>query len=249
MSRIELSVENGQETGAVHMAAGAVFHWRRGHWHRLSGPDSKSTRLPHALSRKLAQLKTEGNLHEGPPGYFRIQRTTATALFDDCESPLMRLAALRNADGTAYLDEALVAAGERMRRDFETSGLSQRTTATYAEGTGVRSWPAADNATARLTDAALAARQRLHKAMDAVGPELSGILLDVCCLAAGLEQAEMRLELPRRAGKAVLLLALTRLARHYGLKARLHHKGPADIGHWALGDFRPVIAQRAEHPT
>jgi Domain of unknown function (DUF6456) len=81
----------------------------------------------------------------------------------------------------------------------------------------------------------------LHRALDAVGPELSGILLYVCCLAGGLEQAEMRLNLPRRAGKAVLQLALTRLARHYGFKASLRHEGPGRIGHWAVGDFRPGV--------
>ena len=42
-------------------------------------------------------------------------------------------------------------------------------------------------------------------------------LVEVCCLAAGIEQAERMLELPQRSGKAVLALALTALARHYGL--------------------------------
>jgi hypothetical protein len=69
----------------------------------------------------------------------------------------------------------------------------------------------------------------------------------VCCMASGLEQAEMRLELPRRAGKAVLLLALTRLARHYGLKSRMKHQGPSDIGHWALADFKPLILPQELH--
>ena len=55
------------------------------------------------------------------------------------------------------------------------------------------------------------------KALEAVGPELASMLAQVCCLSAGLEQAERLLNLPQRSGKAVLGLALTALARHYGL--------------------------------
>ena len=59
----------------------------------------------------------------------------------------------------------------------------------------------------------------------------------MCCLSAGLEQAERLLNLPQRSGKAVLGLGLTALARHYGLlRADARQTG---VTHWGLGDYRP----------
>ena len=228
----------------------AAFFWRKGRWYISPAKAGRTKLLSQGMGRTLARLKSGGKLSEGPPGCFRLRPGAVGSVIDDFESPLLRLASARNADGTPYLDDALIAAGERMRRDFEASGLSQRVTVVYGEaaGSGGRHWQSSDNATARLTDAALAARQRLHAAMDAVGPELSGILFDICCMASGLEQAELRLELPRRAGKAVLLLALTRLARHYGLKSHMKHGGPSNIGHWALADFKPLILPQQSAP-
>jgi hypothetical protein len=76
--------------------------------------------------------------------------------------------------------------------------------------------------------------------MEAVGPELGGILAQVCCLSAGLEQAERLLNLPQRSGKAVLGLALTALARHYGLLASTRRPG---VMQWGLADYRPAIPE------
>jgi hypothetical protein len=163
--------------------------------------------------------------------------------FDPGESPLLRLATRPEKGGRPYLDAEQFAAGEKLRRDFEMSGLAQRVTTSYAMAgsSGGRHWQMSDNIIEHLTENMLAARFRLHRALDAVGPELSGILYHVCCLAGGIEQAELHLDLPRRSGKAVLALALNRLARHYGIKQMLRHKGPLEIGKWALADYRPEI--------
>jgi hypothetical protein len=86
----------------------------------------------------------------------------------------------------------------------------------------------------------VAARERVYRALEAVGSELGGILLDVCCFETGLETAEQAAGWPQRAAKVVLQLALTSLARHYGLIAP--ERSPfARLRHWGDEDYRPTI--------
>ena len=159
------------------------------------------------------------------------------------ESPLCRLYLRKNSAGKTYIDGKQFLAGERLRQDYERAHMAQRVTGAYAEsaGSGGRHWQMSDNAVAKLSDNAIAARQRLHHAFADVVPELSGILYQVCCIAAGFEQAELILALPQRSGKAVLALALTRLARHYGLIKTRTPKPADEISHWAIDDYRPAI--------
>jgi Domain of unknown function (DUF6456) len=166
------------------------------------------------------------------------------------ESPLLRLFTGKATGGKAYIDLNQFKAGERLRSDFERAHFGQRTTAAYSEssGSGGRYWQQSDNAVEKLNVNAIAARQNLQKAFVAVGPELSGILYQVCCVASGFEQAERILALPARSGKAVLALGLTRLARHYGYIK--NHAPPKDaaITKWALDDYRPIITPLAHQP-
>lgn len=159
------------------------------------------------------------------------------------ESPLLRLATRPEPNGKPYLDGEQFAAGELLRRDFDWALLSPKVTSTYARAvdSGGRYWQISDNAVVRLSDRAIAARERVFGAFDAVGPELSGIVYHVCCLAGGIEAAERHLTLPRRAGKAVLSLALTRLARHYGIKKTMRQAKSGQMGHWSAADARPTI--------
>ena len=161
--------------------------------------------------------------------------TAATQLFNEAESPLTWLRARRGKDGKPLISEAQYLAGERLRRDFERAMLARRTTLNWElAGAGSRTAGAA----AELSDGAIAARQRYHAALDAVGPELAAMLGQVCCLSAGLEQAERVLELPARSGRVVLGLALTALARHYGLAEAVRRDG---ITGWGLDGYRPGL--------
>ncbi|MGH2340989.1 DUF6456 domain-containing protein [Segnochrobactraceae bacterium EtOH-i3] len=125
------------------------------------------------------------------------------------ESPLGWLAR-RGAIAPEQLD-----AGERLRADFTRGQMMPSLSASWAP---VRSGGGGAGGIGRdLTDAALEARLRVERALAAVGPELSGVLVDVCCLLKGLEAIERERTWPARSGKIVLGLALTRLAAVYGL--------------------------------
>lgn len=135
------------------------------------------------------------------------------------ESPLAWLAGRRGSDGAPWLAQPQLDAGERLRRDYETGCLSPSITSNWDFSTplrsGARRGPPGDCLTA--SERALAARRRVHRALAAIGPELSSVVLEVCCLSRGLEAAERRLGWPRRSAKLVLKIALDRLADHYGL--------------------------------
>ena len=162
---------------------------------------------------------------------------------DAAESPLGWLLRRRDGHGRPLIDEAQYGAGERLRADFTRAGLSPRVTSrweqTIASGASGRSGPGDASA---LTERAMDARRRVNRALAAVGPELAGILLEVCCLASGLEVAERRLGLPQRSAKVVLQIALARLADHYGL-AKRHSggDGPVRIRSWGGEDYRPLL--------
>jgi Domain of unknown function (DUF6456) len=231
------------KTKTTHVPEDATFFWRCGRWEMHVRGAVAAKPVSTRSSKMLDELKRLGRLEEKAPGLFRLSGVLTQPIVDRSESPLMRLSHMKQSDGKAVLDVDQVRAGERLRLDHERAHLGARVTMSYdmQSGSSGRQAQFSDNHIEKLNEGALAARNMVHEALDAVGPELSGILLHVCCMAGGLEQAELRLNLPRRAGKAVLQLALTRLARHYGFKTPLRHGGPAKIGHWGVGDFRPGL--------
>jgi hypothetical protein len=173
------------------------------------------------------------------------RRTLATErghealLVDLDESPLGWLARRKDRDGKPLLAPAEVAAGERLRADFTLGQMTPRVTANWeaAVASGRRGGAFAEDP----TDATVAARIRVSRALDAVGPELAGALLDVCCFLKGLEEVERERRWPARGAKLVLGLALARLARHYGFVAE--GQGPAGgrVLSWGAPDSRPSI--------
>lgn len=174
----------------------------------------------------------------------KARRSEQIPTFNESESPLYRLFCRKDSKGRAAITEFQFAAGERLRADYERANFEARITSSWeGERTGTRNYSAiSDNRIASLSDNAIDARRRVHNAFDAVGPELAGVLYYICCLAGGLEQAERMLQLPQRSGKAVLSLALTRLARHYRLlRPPVRSAESRDFAHWALADFRPQI--------
>jgi len=158
------------------------------------------------------------------------------------EGSLAWLRRRKDKDGQPLITEPQFAAGERLSADFWHAQLTPRVTVNWsAIAPGRRMRRAAPGVGVDLSDNAMAARQRINRALAAVGPELAGILLDVCCHDIGLVAAERAHRLPARAGKAFLQLALTYLARHYGLLAPAPSPTAHRPRHWGDEGYRPSI--------
>lgn len=149
---------------------------------------------------------------------------------DLAESPLGWLATRKGRDGRALISPAQLLAGERLRLDFTRAGLTPRVTTNWSPGGRGTAGPDG------FTDAVLAAKRRVQAALAAVGPELSGALLDVCCFLKGLEQVEQERGWPARAGKVVLGLGLDRLAAHYGLSGSVQGRARGRTRSWRAGE-------------
>ena len=173
----------------------------------------------------------------------RRLRPSAVPAENLAESPLIWLRRRRDKDGNSLLSDPQFQAGERLRADFWFAQMTPRVTASWnPAASSRRERNAASGAGVELQDHVVAAKERVHRALKAVGPELAGILIDVCCHLRGLEYAERTLGWPQRSAKVVLQLALTRLARHYGLLtdgSEGYFPGQ-QIRHWGVPDYRPT---------
>lgn len=169
------------------------------------------------LSAALAQMRVDG--------------VAETVTVDEGESPLAWLARRKGRDGRALIEPHQLQAGERLRAEFTLAHLMPRTTSNW-HAPIARDGRAGDGA-GSFTETMIAARQRVRRALDAVGPEFAGLLVDVCCFLKRLEDVERERGWPLRSAKVVLQLALNQLARHYGLGFEARGRNGAKIRTWA----------------
>jgi hypothetical protein len=151
------------------------------------------------------------------------------------ESPLAPLARLKDRGGEPYLSTAAFDAGERLADDFYRGQMQPRITASWEPRLETTGGPRRGAGGRDISDSAMAARDRFSRAVEAMGPELSGVAVDVCCFGKGLELVERERLWPARSAKLMLRAALLALARHYAppvAEGRRKH-------HWGDGDFRP----------
>ena len=156
------------------------------------------------------------------------------------ESPLMRLYSRKTSNGKPYLSHSQFQAGEKLRLDFERSQLQPRISATYDRAIGGSGSNSGASSAMEISDFALDARIRVKKAVEFLGPELSGVALDICCFLKGLELVEREREWPPRSAKLMLRTALSHLAIHYGFERNASSAGNT-IRFWGESDYRPVI--------
>jgi hypothetical protein len=162
----------------------------------------------------------------------------AEVTVDDGESPLAWLARRKGRDGQPLIEPVQLLAGERLRGDFTRAQLTPRVTSNWdaSAARGRRAGTGGIN----FADAVIAARERVRRALDAVGPEFAGLLLDVCCFLKGLEDVERERRWPPRSGKVVVQLGLDRLARHYGLSREARGRAHAPMRAWAETEGLPM---------
>lgn len=132
--------------------------------------------------------------------------------FSSAESPLAGLARRKDRDGSPFLNEELVQAGERLREDFELAQVGPQVAQNWDRFLTGPSNSAPDSGTG---DGASRAQTRVVAALSDLGPGLSDVALRCCCYLEGLESAEKRMGWSARSGKIVLRIALQRLKRYY----------------------------------
>lgn len=160
----------------------------------------------------------------------------ASGGYNVSESPLALLYRPRSGGRGTYLSADEFEAGERLRSDFTRAMLMPRLGINW-EATGVGGGRGRRDDIDTLSDSALSARLRVERALNAVGPELAGVLVDVCCFLKGLKVVETERQWPARSAKLILKTALAVLARHYNprperAKRRTSHR-------WGAEDYKP----------
>jgi hypothetical protein len=212
--------------------------------------DGDLIRLSHAGRAWLRRCAAEGDAFRAQhqlrgPAEREIDGTRRPVLVNEAESPLGWLRSRKDRNGQPLLTEPQYEAGERLRADYWFAEMSPRVTANWsALAPSERSRRGSSSSAANIRDEVIAAKERVMRALDAVGPEVGGILIDICCELKGLEEAEKANGWPQRAGKVVLQIALTRLARHYGLIGgddRPARRGTRRLRHWGSADYRPTL--------
>ena len=202
-------------------------------------PEGCRLRVTDAGRARLRRQRARGDAFGAQHGVREVVSTgDGEITINAAESPLLWLRRRKGRDGADLLGDAEFAAGERLRSDFTLAHLMPRMGADWerqgSRGVAIGLTPG---------EMRLAAQQRVEKAMSAVGPELSGLLLDVCCFLKGLDLVERERLWPARSAKVVLCLGLSALARHYGYGNVA--RGPAQgrgITMWGTADYRPEFS-------
>lgn len=148
----------------------------------------------------------------GPAGG---EGAVAGAIRQTRSAPLQWLTARKQAKGYG-LQSVDFAAGETLARDFDRAAFHPKQTMNWQ---GMVFVDAGASGALDVSVQVLDARRKLQAALDYTGPGLAEVALAVCCSEIGLEECERDMALPKRSGKLMLKMALTRLSVFYGLQS------------------------------
>jgi Domain of unknown function (DUF6456) len=140
--------------------------------------------------------------------------------------------------GAPWIGRAARLAGERLAGDLLTAGMLPRVTMDWSRRDAVDGGGSGLNP----SEAALAARQRAERALAAVGPDFSGLLIDICGFDKGLATVEAERRWPVRSAKLAARLALNALARHYGYDEVATGRATG-MRNWTAPGPRPRVAR------
>ncbi len=143
-------------------------------------------------------------------GHGAATRKVRSVTVNLAESPLGWLMA------RGLVSERQFAAGEALRRDYESACLGPSVTMSW-DATPMDSNRRSARDPAASTHRQIAAKQRFDGAIAVAGPGLSDILWRVICACENMPSAERALGWPSRAGRLVLTLALDRVGDYYRL--------------------------------
>ena len=131
------------------------------------------------------------------------------------ESPVAALARRKCKDGTPFLSEELVDIAERLREDFELAQMGPRVAQNWDAFLTAGTDQGRSAHGSNDVSAPSKARERVAKALRALGPGLGDVALRCCCYLEGLESTEKHMGWSARSGKIVLRIALQRLRLFY----------------------------------
>jgi hypothetical protein len=221
----------------AHATRAAMSHALQNGWLELDNTGARIVLAP-AGQRVVRAARRKAAL-QAKAGRSRGRRAVPA---QEVEGPLAWLRKRRDRLGKPFMSEAQISAAERLASDFWRGGMSPRVTANWsAAAPAARTPRATPGVGIEMSDVILLARQRFFAALDAVGPELSRMLVHVCCHEVGLEEIEEAAGWPPRTARVVLDLGLTQLARHYGLLAP-ERPISGRLRHWGDADYRPSLA-------
>lgn len=197
-----------------------------------ASPNLRASPMPSGVTGPYGEKSADGVLRiDGKGGVARSGGTAnprsgpcsgleGAALGAPSESPLAWLARRRDKSGRPLISQDEFHAGERLRADFTLGQMMEKVTSSWSPMAGYSKRGAQLDGELTMSEASLDARERVRAALADVGPELSGVLIDVCCYLKGLEATERASGWPQRSGKLVLQMALRCLARHYKSQRR-----------------------------